>query len=222
MTAPADGVDFGALTRRYLVAQLAGDRRAALRLLIDDGLGQGADVIELLAQVIGAAQLEIGRLWQTNQISVAQEHLATGVSQLVMARLFELASPAARNGRVVVVACVEGEQHELPARLVADYLDHAGFTVRHLGANLPTDDLLAMIADQPPALLALSATMSFHVAALRATVGRVRAAFPDLPIIAGGHAFSWSPSLAVELGVETAASDPAALVVAARRLTGVA
>lgn len=222
MTATATDVDFDALTRRYLVAQLAGDRRAALRLLVDEGLGQGAGVIELLSQVIGAAQLEIGRLWQTNQISVAQEHLATGVSQLVMARLFELASPAARNDRLVVVACVEGEQHELPARLVADYLDHAGFTVRHLGANVPTDHLLALLADRPPAVLALSATMSFHVAALRATVGRVRTAFPDLPIIAGGHAFSWSEGLATELAIETAPSDPAALVVAVRRLTGVA
>jgi len=40
----------------YLAAQLAGDRREALRLLVEDGLGRGASVLELQAGVIQAAQ----------------------------------------------------------------------------------------------------------------------------------------------------------------------
>lgn len=221
--APVAGpIDFPALTRDYLAAQLAGDRRAALRLLVDEGLGRGADVMDLLVEVIRTAQLEIGRLWQANRISIAQEHLATGVTQVVMARLFELAPPAPRNGARVIVACVEGEQHDLPARLVADYLDHAGFTVGYLGANVPTDDLVRMIINNPPAVLALSTTMSFHIGALREAVRRVRDARPGLPIVAGGHAFTWSPGLAEELGIETAPPTPAELIAAVRRLAGLA
>jgi methanogenic corrinoid protein MtbC1 len=222
MTALADArVDYPALTRAYLAAQLAGDRRAALRLVVDEGLGRGAGVVELLVEVIRAAQLEIGHLWQANRISIAQEHLATGISQLVMARLFELATPAARNGKQVVVACVEGEQHDLPARLVADYLDHAGFDVRYLGANVPTDELATLVGAQPPAVLALSATMSFHLAALREAVRRVRALRPALPIIGGGHAFEWSPGLAAELAIATAPATPAELIDSVRSLAGV-
>lgn len=52
-----------ALRERYLRAQLAGDRREAVRILIEEGLAQGASVTDLQAQVIGAAQSEIGRLW---------------------------------------------------------------------------------------------------------------------------------------------------------------
>ena len=217
----AGAIDYSGLARDYLAAQLAGDRRAALRLIVDEGLGRGAGVLDLLTRVIQAAQLEIGRLWQANQISIAQEHLATGVTQLVMARLFELATPAPRNRRVVVVACVEGEQHDLPARLVADYLDHAGFTVRFLGASVPTDHLVRLLVDQPPAVLALSVTMSFHVGALRTAVRAVRAALPDLPIVAGGHAFGWSPGLADELQVTTAPSTPVELTAVVRRLAEV-
>ena len=216
----AGAIDYSGLARDYLAAQLAGDRRAALRLIVDEGLGRGAGVLDLLTRVIQAAQLEIGRLWQANQISIAQEHLATGVTQLVMARLFELATPAPRNRRVVVVACVEGEQHDLPARLVADYLDHAGFTVRYLGASVPTEHLLSMLTAEPPDLLALSVTMSFHLGALRTAVRAVREALPALPIVAGGHAFGWSPGLTDELGVTTAPSTPAELTEVVRRLTG--
>lgn len=218
----AAAIDYGALTRDYLAAQLAGDRREALRLLVDEGVGKGAGVIDLLVGVVRAAQLEIGRLWQANEISVAQEHLATGVSQVVMARLFELATPAPRNGRTIVVACVEGELHDLPARLVADYLDQAGFTVRYLGANVPTDDLLSMIASVRPAAVLLSTTMSFHIGALREAVQRLRAAHPQLPILGGGHAFEWSPGLAAELGVATAPPTPIELVEAVRGAAGVA
>lgn len=220
MSAEARSIDFAALTERFLAAQLVGDRREALRLVVEDGIALGARVIDLQARVIRTAQQEIGRLWQTNRVSIAQEHLATGVSQVVMARLFEFVSPTPRNGVVVAVACVEGELHDFPARLVADYLDHAGFTIRYFGANVPTDDTLLMLKSDPPRLLALSTTMSFNVAALRDTVGRVRSEIgTTLPILIGGHALEWAPDLASELGVETAPSSPDELIAVVRHLT---
>lgn len=56
--------------RLYLLAQLSGDRREALRLVIERGIGGGASVFDVQFEVIQAAQQEIGRLWQENQISL--------------------------------------------------------------------------------------------------------------------------------------------------------
>lgn len=207
------------LCRRYLEAQLRGDRREALRLVLDEGLRGGLTVSELQSGVIQAAQREIGVLWQQNRISIAQEHMATAISQVVMSRLFEEASPAPRTGRRVVVACVEGELHEFPSRLVADFLELGGFEVLYLGANVPTDDLLKLLRSEPCDLLALSVTMSFNAPALRACVGRVRTQYPSLPILVGGHALEWEPDLAGQSGLETCPPDPEALVAAVRRLT---
>jgi MerR family transcriptional regulator, light-induced transcriptional regulator len=215
-------LDYDQLARQFLEAQLAGDRKAALRVALDDGISRGARVIDVQSRVVRAAQHEIGRLWQANRISVAQEHLATGISQLVLARLYDYIEPMPRNGRVIAVACVEGELHDLPARLVADYLDHAGFTVRYYGANVPTDDLGPMLRRDRPALLALSATMSFNVGALRAAIARVRAELAELPILIGGHAVEWCSELPGALQAGTAPSSPEDLVDVVRRLTGVA
>lgn len=213
-------VDFPGLVQRFVAAQLAGNRAEALRLVVDEGVRRGARVVELQAKVIRPAQSEIGLMWQRNEISIAQEHLATGISQLVMARLFEYVTPVERNGKTIAVACVEGERHEFPARLVADYLDFAGFEVRHFGADLPTDCLVAEIARLKPDAIALSATMSFNVPALRRTVEGLRAAVgPTLPILIGGHALSWSPGLADELGVVTADAEPERVVAAMQQLT---
>ena len=207
-----------ALCERYLQAQLAGDRREAVRLVLAEGLQRGLSVAQVQSGVIQAAQREIGRLWQQNRISIAQEHMATAISQVAMSRLFEEATPAPKLGLRVIVACVEGEMHEFPSRLVSDFLELAGFDVHYLGANVPTDDLMAMLRAGRPDVLALSVTMSFNVASLANTVDRVREEFPELPIMAGGHALSWEPELATRFDVATCPADPEQLVETARRL----
>lgn len=207
------------LRDRYLAAQLTGNRREAIRLLVEDGLGSGATVLDLQAGVIQSAQDQIGRLWQQNRVTIAQEHMASAISQLGLAALFERARPAAPVGKKIVLACVAGELHDLPARLVADFLDLAGFDVRYLGADVPHDDLVRMIEAEQPDLIGLSVTMSFNVPAARTAVARVQAA-SDRPIFIGGHATRWSPGLSRELGVASAGTTPAEVVATARDLVG--
>src|SRR5688572_4354269 len=118
-------LDLERLRSDYLAALLHGERRAALKLVVEHGVRLGARVDDLHSAVIQECQREIGRLWQENLISIAQEHQATAISQLVLAHLYDLAPRAADNDKRVVVACVEGELHDFPSRLVADALDLA-------------------------------------------------------------------------------------------------
>lgn len=207
------------LRERFLQAQLSGDRRAALRLITDEGLDAGLPATTLQLDVIQQAQREIGRLWQENTVTIAQEHLATAIANLALAQLYDRAPHAPRNGRKVVVACVEGEWHDLPARLVADALDMAGFDVHFLGANVPTDSLIALVAAQRPDLVALSVTMAFNAAALRATAERLRAEVqPPVPIAVGGGACDWVEGLARDVGADLTACDAAELTAVATAL----
>ena len=209
------------LRTRFLEAQLRGDRRLAARIVLDEGLGAGVSVRDLHEHVLQDAQREIGRLWQENVVSIAQEHMATAIAGLVLTQLFERASRDPENGRHVLVACVEGELHEFPARLVADALDLGGFQVRYLGASVPVDGLPRMIDEERPDLVALSATMSFHVPSLRRTVSEIRERFGKRPLLAvGGGAIAWTPSLAKQLDTDIAAPSAGDLVEEARRVLG--
>lgn len=212
--------DLKDLRARYLAAQLAGNRREALRLVIDEGVTRGASVLEVQLGVIQEAQREIGRLWQENVISIAQEHMATAISNIALAHLYDHATRAESNGKKVVVACVDGELHDFPARLIADALDLAGFEVRFLGASVPTSSLISMIGAEKPDLLALSTTMSFNVPALKTALARVRESFPALPIVAGGGACAGLESSAPPRPDSTP-KDAAETVEAARRLLGI-
>lgn len=200
---PQPRCDVQVLRTRYLTAQLSGDRREALRLIIDEGLHCGASVQELQRRVIHEAQRETGVLWQENRISIAEEHMATAISNQALAHLFRHAASSPSNGRKVVVACVEGELHDFPARPVADAL-------------------LSAPEKEKPDLLALSVTMSFNAAALRTTVARVRAATQGrLPIAVSGHACQWAQDLPREVEADGSECDAAQMVQTARRLVGV-
>lgn len=189
-----------AVREQYLWAQMTGDQRSALEVVLA-ALVRGHSVRAIQQDVIQAAQREIGQLWQENRLSIAHEHIATAISQMALVHLFAHAPAPRARGRTIVVACVEGELHDLPARLVADYLEIDGFTVRFLGANVPTESLCPVLVEEPPDLLALSVTMAFNVASLRSAVATVRRCCPGLKIVIGGHALTWAPEVAEQLGL---------------------
>lgn len=208
-----------ALVDRYLAAQLAGDRRAALRIVLDEALVAGVSVPDVYLKIIQPAQYGIGHLWEQNRIGVAEEHLATAISQLVLAHLYPLLPRAPDNGKRALVACVAGELHDMGARITADFFEMAGFGVRFLGADVPTESLIAMAREERPDLLVLSTTMTFNLPGLREAVVRAREAVGDrLRLGAGGHALDWAPGLGEQLGVEIAGQEIGDMVAAARRL----
>jgi methanogenic corrinoid protein MtbC1 len=218
---PQTDTSLTALREKYLAAQLAGNRKEALRLLVDEGLLRGVPLQVLHLEVIKKAQYEIGRMWQENLISVAQEHLATAISQLALSHLYRHLPRDPPNGKVVLVACVEGELHELGARMASDFLEMAGFDVRFLGANVPPEHLARMVREVRPDLLALSVTMTYHLPQLREAVKHAREVTPHLPIAVGGLAFQWAPELVDDLGVSFFGRDARELVASACRTLGV-
>jgi len=216
-------LDLGDLQRRFLSAQLAGRRDEGLRIIVDEGLLRGIAVPDLHLKVIQEAQYEIGRLWQANRCTIAQEHVATAISQLALARLYQHLPRARRNERRVMFACVEGELHELGARVASDFLEMGGFDVQFVGANTPVDSLIGLVELARPDLLALSVSLSFHMPALRRTIERARAVLgAGFPIAVGGHAVDWDRDAAAGLNVAVLGGDAATMLANVKRILRVA
>lgn len=209
------------LLTQYIQAQLDGDRNEALRVVTVKGLFVGVAAEDLYLDVVGPAQEELGRLWETNRISVAGEHQGTFISQFVLAQVYSHLTRAPRNGWSAVVACVAGEMHDMAARMASDFLEAAGFDVRFLGANVPPSDLVRHITEHRPDLVALSSTMPFNLPALQHTIIQLRQICGHgLPIIAGGFLKNATPELAPDLRVHASSGDARDLVALVRRLLG--
>jgi methanogenic corrinoid protein MtbC1 len=194
---------------RYLAAIRAGSRRDALAV-VDDAVRTGRDARTLYLQVFQPAMHEIGRLWQENRITVADEHLATAITQLAMSRLYEeLFGDRVDAGPLLVAACAEDERHELGLRMICDLLELDGWDTVFLGASVPVEDLVAMVKERRPEVVALSASITPHLARVRQAVQAIREAMPeDGPVIAiGGRAFAGDAALAERMGADLTAKD---------------
>jgi methanogenic corrinoid protein MtbC1 len=198
----------GDLARQYLEMLLEGERRAASGLILS-AVKDGTPIKDIYLYVFQTAQREVGRLWQTNQISVAQEHYCTAATQLIMSQLYPHIFATERVGRRMVATCVGGELHEIGVRMVADFFEMEGWDTYYLGANTPTASILQALDDRSADMLAISATMTFHVGQVEQLIGQVRASSmgSDLQIMVGGYPFNLSPNLWRHVGADGFATD---------------
>jgi methanogenic corrinoid protein MtbC1 len=195
--------------RVYLDALRAADRRRALGV-VDDARAAGLDLPALYLEVFQPALREIGRLWQENEITVAEEHLATAITQIAMGRLYaDVCLTTTGNGRRLLAACAETEKHEIGLRMICDLLELQGWDATYLGASVPQDSLVAMVLRDRPDVLALSASLAPHLPQLRSLIHALRAATGEgAPyIMVGGRLFLDDDTLARRVGADAMAHD---------------
>jgi MerR family transcriptional regulator, light-induced transcriptional regulator len=170
-------------------------------------------VKDIYQQVFEPCQYEIGRLWQTDMISVAQEHYCTAATQLVMSQLYPYIFRVDReSGGTVVATCATGELHELGGRMLCDLLEMEGVNTIYLGANVPTAGIVKALHDSGSHILAVSASMDRSIPAVRQLVTAVHAANPATKVLIGGRAFSKAPNRWSEVGADFATSNATAAI----------
>ena len=212
MVSVAVADELAPLREAYLAAVLRPDSRGAHRLVEEAG-DAGIPVRRLYLEVLQPALHEVGRLWEDARIGVAHEHLATQITQSVLARLSARLAPSGTgNGRRAIVSCSPGELHVVGGRMVADFLEADGWTVYSLGADTPPRELAAMAGEEGVELVALSTALPAHLLAAGAACAHLRR-LPAPPfIVAGGQAFAGDAARARSIGADAYAADPAELL----------
>jgi len=196
---------------------LKGDQRSAGALILDAYQHKNVSIQDLYLHVFQVTQREIGRLWQLSMISVAKEHYCTAATQLIMGQLYPFIFKGNLSDKKVIVSCAQGELHELGARMVADFFELDGWDSHFLGANTPSASILDTIREIQPKVLALSATMTFHVQELAQLIRRVKT-LPSVPkILVGGYPFNLSTTLWQKVGADGYAADASLAVMAANQ-----
>ncbi len=196
--APIDaGTRFGRLSSAYLAAVLCGDRRRALQIILDaangaDGL-PAVPVRNLYLDVLLPAQFELGRMWHLNEATVAEEHLVTATTQLVLSQLYTMLPMGPRNGLTAVAASVEGNAHDVGVRVLADLLEADGWSVVYLGASVPGAELAQAVEMFRADLVAVSAGLGCQLPAVTQTIECLRSGGEcgrNVRILLGGAGFA--------------------------------
>jgi methanogenic corrinoid protein MtbC1 len=218
---PAEDNHLSILAQNYLASLLKGDRNMALSMVLDQ-IKKGVPVQDIYVEVFQPVQYEIGRLWQTNKISVAQEHYCTAATQLVMSQLYPYLFSGEKKNRKLVTTCVQGELHEMGARMVTDFFEMNGWDTYYLGANMPIESVVKYIVELQPRCLAISATMTFHVSSVEKMIKMIRTTSgvpEDLVILVGGYPFKVAEGLWSVVGANGYAANATEAVKLAEKLT---
>jgi methanogenic corrinoid protein MtbC1 len=194
------------LAIEYVVTMLEGDRRAASELIIG-AARSGVPVRELYLEVLYPAMRELGRMWECNEIDVAEEHFCTATTEMVMSQLYPyLVRKPARN-KVAVVAAAEGNLHQIGVRMVADFLEMDGWRSVYLGANVPAQDLALAVCDFKADVLAIAACLHAHLQSVADAIAVVRSCphASGVKIVVGGNGFTGTGDLWREMGADALA-----------------
>ncbi|MCO5994313.1 cobalamin B12-binding domain-containing protein [Actinoallomurus rhizosphaericola] len=182
-----------------------GDEYAAVEIVLS-AVDAGLDAESALLDVVAPVQGKVGVEWAANRLSVAEEHTASAINDRVIAALAHHGSAPRRShqGRITV-ACVDGEWHALPARLLAETLRLRGWQIDFLGAQVPVPHLIDHLHRTGPDALALSSSIPTRLPAAHTAIRASQAA--GVPVIAGGAAFGPGGCYADRLGADAWAPD---------------
>ena len=204
---------------KFLSALLQGDHRQCLKLAESSVLSR-QDLQDFYLKVMQPSMYKIGDQWETGQISVAHEHLASAIVSRVMASLYpRFITVEQTKGKAVITAC-PNEYHEMGARMIADFLELEGWNVRYLGANVPAEELVSLLIEEKPYLLGISVVMPFNIDKAVDLIEKVKsnARFTDIKILVGGKIFTENKDLWKRTGADDWAPDGRSAIAKASNL----
>jgi MerR family transcriptional regulator, light-induced transcriptional regulator len=157
----------------------------------------------LLSDAVMPYLRDLGDRWEQDEVSIAQEHFASNV---LRGRLLGLARGWGRGaGPRALLACPEGERHDLGLIAFGLALRERGWRIDYLGPDTPVESIEEAARGTQPSVVILSAVRPEPLEQITALAARYRVA------IAGAGATNASVQ-----GVERLTDDP---VTEAERLT---
>lgn len=173
----------------YYNSLIDGDKAACAQIvtgLIDEGI----EIKDLYLNLFQRSMYQIGEMWEHNKSSVAEEHIATKITESLLNLAYPKVSKIKKNGKSVLITCVDKEFHEIGPRMVADFFELYGWTAYFLGANTPKADLLDIIDKKKPDIVGISNNFYINVLRLLRILEDLKAQFPDQKVIIGGQALA--------------------------------
>jgi methanogenic corrinoid protein MtbC1 len=162
-------------------------------------LDAGVPPQRVMVDLIGGTQARVGELWAANEWTVAREHAATATSERALAAVAARCRTRPTRGRITI-ACVDGEWHALPVRILAELLRLDGWRVDFLGPSVPGPHLVAHLHETGPEAVALSCMLATRLPRAHRAITACRAA--GVPVIAGGRGFGPGGRYARRLGAD--------------------
>ncbi len=173
----------------YLSALLEGDKKECLQI-VQHLVNSNVQLKEIYMDLFQRSMYRIGQMWEKERCSIADEHIATKITESLIEYVSGFYNSEKREGKLVLVTCIDKEFHELGARMVAGYFESAGWDTIFAGSNVPEEDVLKLIYEKKPDVVGLSSSFYINVNRLIRLVRAIKQNFPGQEILIGGQALA--------------------------------
>jgi DNA-binding transcriptional MerR regulator/methylmalonyl-CoA mutase cobalamin-binding subunit len=156
----------------------------------------------LIEEVLIPLVYKIGDMWHSGDIRVANEHLASSVIRSFLFNLLESYS-ANNSAPVLISATPRGQEHELGALIAGVVAASAGWKVVYLGANLPSEEIGAVVSYLNAKVVTLSLVYPSDDPSLPKELRKLKQILSSgVSIIAGGRATGGYLEVLDEIGAQ--------------------
>lgn len=153
---------------------------------------------ELFTDVLTPTMYHIGVLWERNDISVADEHLATAICDFILSATEARNTPPDQPKGKAMVMGLEGEDHYLGLKMVASIFRENEWNVHYMGPNLPLDHALDAASRWQPDVIGLSAALAYRLPALKTYIRAFQQLDKPPTVLIGGRAMKLADMTALE------------------------
>jgi 5-methyltetrahydrofolate--homocysteine methyltransferase len=176
------------------------------RDLAQDLLKNGFEPMEIGENVLIPAMSEVGDRFARNEYFLPQVLMSARAMKAAFEPLREMlkGQDVPTKGRILM-ATVEGDIHDIGKNIVTTLLENHGFEVIDLGKNVPADEIVRTVSEEEFHAIGLSALMTTTMIRMKETVGKIRGAGLEIPVVVGGAAVTLE--YAQEIGANAYARD---------------
>jgi MerR family transcriptional regulator, light-induced transcriptional regulator len=201
-------LDLMGMAVSYARAGVSGDE-AACEELVDQAFRAKVPLVDLYQDLLGSAMAQVGNWYKSGEITEAQEHMASSITERIMARVSHIVGPSRRIGKKAMLGCGPNSWHVIGLRMISDVLRMRGWKSLFLGANVPHNSFVVAVETHQPDLVLVGCGAE---EALAETLHLIRSLSElrkdqECSIGAGGHAVIANESLARESGADFTARD---------------
>lgn len=184
-------------------ALLSLNRIAAANIVKKEFTGDNA--FELVHMIIAPTLEKIGARWETGEIALSQEYMASKICEEIMESILPAESPDRKNTPVIGITTL-GDEHMLGKRIVSSFIKANGFNIHDYG-NMGPAEVSEKVKEDGIEVLMVSTLMlnlALNIKDLRNIFDRegIKA-----KIIVGGAPFLFDRDLWKEVGADAMAVD---------------
>lgn len=170
-----------------LADALVGKDPHAAAVMIDARAAEGAGLRDLYLGWLGPAALQLGKMWDEDQITFVDVTIGTGRIYAIMRALRRsIPPPRFPVEKTAMFALVPGEDHSLGVRMAADLFRKDGWSV-DLQVDVEHEAFVRQVAASNQLMIGLSAAGEHALPALAKLLLAIRVCAPEALVMVSGN-----------------------------------